>query len=70
MEEIKADEGKTLEASMAELDNIIKAMEDQNISLEQSFSLYKKGVSELKACQNMVDEIEKELIILEEGEDG
>ncbi len=69
MEEIKAENKKTLEESMEELDKIIKAMEDSDISLEQSFALYKKGVAELKSCQDMVDMIEKELIVLEEGED-
>ena len=70
MEEIKADEAKTLEASMAELDDIIKKMENESISLEQSFALYKKGIAELKACQDMVDTIEKELIVLEEGDNA
>lgn len=69
MEEIKAENKKTLEDSMEELDKIIKAMENSDISLEQSFALYKKGVAELKSCQDMVDMIEKELIVLEEGED-
>ncbi len=69
MEEIKAENKKTLEESMEELDKIIKAMENSDISLEQSFALYKKGVAELKSCQDMVDMIEKELIVLEEGED-
>ena len=68
MEEVKADNKKTLEASMEELEDIIRSMEDTGISLEQSFALYKKGIAELKACQDMVDSIEKELIVLEEGE--
>ena len=70
MEEIKAEGTKSLEESMKELDGIIAGMEKSGISLEESFELYKKGVSELKHCSEMVDRIEKELIVLEEGEDG
>lgn len=70
MEEIKAEEGKTLEESMKELDEIIAEMEKPGISLEASFALYKKGVSELKNCSEMVDRIEKELTVLEEGENS
>ncbi len=68
MEEIKNDNnGKNLEESMNELKNIISEMEKQDISLEESFRLYKEGVTELRACSAMIDRIEKEMEILEEG---
>ncbi len=72
MEEIKANgsEGKSLEESMNELNRIISEMEKNDISLEESFELYKKGVKELRDCSEMIDRIEKEMIILEEGGDN
>ena len=72
MEEIKANgsEGKSLEESMNELNRIISEMEKNDISLEKSFELYKKGVKELRDCSEMIDRIEKEMIILEEGGDN
>ncbi|MGN0165586.1 MAG: exodeoxyribonuclease VII small subunit [Lachnospiraceae bacterium] len=60
----------TLEERMRELTNIVKEMESPDIPLEKSFELYKKGVTELKECTAMIDTIEKELIILEEGQEA
>ncbi len=59
----------SLEERMKRLNEIIKEMENPDISLEESFELYKKGVTELKECNDMIDGIEKELIILEEGQE-
>lgn len=59
----------TLEQRMEELNGIIKEMENPNISLEKSFELYKTGVTRLKECTGMIDNIEKELIVLEENQE-
>jgi exodeoxyribonuclease VII small subunit len=53
---------------MNQLNEIIKQMSSSDVSLEASFKLYKEGVKTLKECTDMVDKIEKELIVLEEGE--
>ena len=66
MEEIKAEKG--LSELMDELNDTIARMENPEISLEESFELYKKGVNTLKACNDKIDRIEKEMIIIEEGE--
>ena len=66
MEEIKAEKG--LSDLMEELNETISKMENPEISLEESFELYKKGVSTLKACNDKIDKIEKEMIVIEEGE--
>lgn len=59
----------SLEERMKELNSIISEMENPDISLERSFELYKRGVTGLKECNEMIDNIEKELIILEEGQE-
>lgn len=59
----------SLEEHMKELNEIIREMETPDISLEKSFELYKKGVTRLKECTEMIDGIEKELIVLEEGQE-
>ena len=59
----------SLEEQMKELNSIISEMENPDISLERSFELYKSGVTRLKECNEMIDNIEKELIILEEGQE-
>ena len=57
-----------LEDNFAELEDILKQMEQPEISLEESFSLYQQGVLQLKNCGTILDEVEKKMQIL--GEDG
>ena len=44
-----------LEDNFAELEDILKQMEQPEISLEQSFLLYQSGVEKLKECNVMLD---------------
>ena len=64
-EEIKKD--KTLEEAMNELEEIVRKMDDSSISLEDSFKLYKAGIKELENCNRMIEDIEKEMTAIEEG---
>ena len=48
----------------AELEDILKQMEQPEISLEQSFLLYQSGVEKLKECNVMLDTVEKKMQIL------
>lgn len=57
---------KTLEASMAELEEVMRELEREDITLEQSFSLYNTGMKLLKNCNDAIDKVEKKLIILNE----
>lgn len=57
-----------LEESFEKLNVIIEELEKPDISLENSFSLYQEGMKLLKACNDSIDKVEKELIIL--GENG
>ncbi|MBO5198785.1 MAG: exodeoxyribonuclease VII small subunit [Lachnospiraceae bacterium] len=63
---------KTLEAAMEELNQLIARLETDEISLEDSFSLYQEGMKLLKYCNDSIDKVEKKLIVLEEdgGVDG
>ena len=44
--------------------DILKQMEQPEISLEQSFLLYQSGVEKLKECNVMLDTVEKKMQIL------
>ena len=57
-----------LEESFEKLNQIVEALEKPDISLEDSFTLYQEGMKLLKACNDSIDKVEKELIIL--GENG
>lgn len=59
---------KSLEASMQALDEVLEKLEEEEITLEESFKLYTKGVKLLKECKDSIDKVEKQLIILNEEE--
>ena len=61
-------EDQSLEEIFSDLEQTIKEMEDGEISLEESFSLYQQGVLQLKNCGTILDEVEKKMQVL--GEDG
>lgn len=67
-----AKKGKTLENAFEELNEIIVQLEKEDINLDDSFKLYSEGMKLLKYCNESIDKVEKELIILSEdgGEDG
>lgn len=58
---------KTLENTFEELNSIISDLEKDDISLEDSFGLYHKGMELLKYCNDSIDKVEKKLMILEEN---
>lgn len=57
---------KTLEMVMQELEGILEAMDSEEISLEESFQLYKKGMQLCKSCNEKIDKVEKQLEIIGE----
>lgn len=59
-----ADNDFKLEEAFEKLDQIIDELEKPDISLENSFALYQEGMKLLKACNDSIDKVEKELIIL------
>ncbi len=60
---------RTLEQLFQELDILITSMEQPDVSLEDSFGMYHKGIDLLKACNDKIDKVEKQMLILdEEGE--
>ena len=62
-------EGQNLEELFGQLEDTIQKMEKGEISLEDSFQLYHKGMDLLKQCNDKIDKVEKKMLILdEEGE--
>ena len=58
----------SLEERFENIEEIIDKMEAGDISLDTSFELYKKGLDEVKAANEMLDTIEKAMMIM--NEDG
>lgn len=57
---------KNLEESMVDLNSIIEKLEEEDLSLEESFRLYNEGMKLLKKCNDSIDKVEKKLIVLSE----
>lgn len=58
-----------LEERFVVLEGILDHMEDEDVTLEESFALYKQGLEELAAANAMLDEIEKAMLVMtEDGE--
>lgn len=62
-----AEKEMKLEESFEKLNEIIEALEKPDVTLENSFALYQEGMKLLKACNDSIDKVEKELIILSEN---
>ena len=59
----------TLEENFSALENVIKNLEDREISLEDSFKEYQKGMELIKRCSETIDRVEKKMLqISESGE--
>lgn len=58
-----------LEDAFERLNHIMEELEKPDISLENSFTLYQEGMKLIKICNDSIDKVEKELIILNEKGD-
>lgn len=56
----------TLEEMMSELDECVQKLEASDISLEDSFHIYEKGMKLVKSCNEKIDRVEKDVLKLEE----
>lgn len=63
-------EGKelNLEEAFDKLEETVAALEQEDISLEESFQIYKSGMELLKKCNQAIDQVEKRVLVL--NEDG
>ncbi len=56
----------TIEESFAKLDEMVRALESDEISLEDSFALYEEGMKLLRDVNGRIDEVEKKIRKVEE----
>ena len=55
-----------IESSFKRLDEIIEKMEKGEMSLEETFKLYKEGIELVSSCNESIDKVEKEIKIIED----
>ena len=57
-----------LEERFSMIEDILGKMEDGDVTLDQSFDLYKQGIEQIKAANADLDRIEKAMLVI--NEDG
>ena len=67
MTKSKSQNPQSFEAALAEIENIVAAMEAGQLPLEQSLTAYKRGAELLQYCQARLQEAQQQVKILEAG---
>ena len=58
-----------IEEAFDQIEEAIGKLEDENISLDEAFSVYQDGMKLLKLCDEKIDRVEKKVLsINREGE--
>ena len=55
---------KDFEAAIAELDGIVRKLEEGDLSLEQSLALYERGVQLSRFCHTRLEDAERRIELL------
>ncbi|AVQ33105.1 exodeoxyribonuclease VII small subunit [Staphylococcus muscae] len=61
-------DNQSFETMMHELENIVKQLDNDTVSLEESLALYQKGMALSKACEKTLKEAENKVSKLIEDE--
>ncbi|MBR5421776.1 MAG: exodeoxyribonuclease VII small subunit [Lachnospiraceae bacterium] len=60
------EEKRSLEENFSLLEEKLKALEDEELPLEEAFGIYKEGMELLKLCNDDIDKVEKKVLMLRE----
>ena len=61
---------QTFEASMARLEQIVRAMERGDVALEESLKLFQEGTELVRNCQKLLDEAQLQVMKIMSAADG
>lgn len=61
---------KSFEASLEELEQIVRQLEAGDLALDRSLELFEQGVRLSRECQKRLDDAERRVEILLRGNDG
>ena len=60
----KKEQKLSLEEALEKLDETIAKLQSEEVSLEDSFNLYKEGMDYVKLCSETIDQVEKKVMVL------
>ena len=66
--ELREQEGLSLEEAFEQIEEVLAHLETEDITLEQSFQEYNRGMKLLQLCNETIDRVEKK--VLQINEDG
>ena len=67
---IQAPADLPFEEAIARLEDIVKTMEGDTVSLDESLSLYEEGIALVRRLSRELDEAEQRVMILQRTPDG
>lgn len=65
----RKEEKLSLEEALGKLDETISRLQSDEVSLEESFELYKTGMDYVKICSETIDMVEKKVLMLNQEGD-
>ena len=63
-------ENQTFEASMARVEQIVRAMERGDVALEESLKLFQEGTELVRNCQKLLDDAQLQIKKIMTAPDG
>ena len=60
----KQEKSLSLEEALGKLEETIAKLQSEEVSLEESFNLYKEGMDYVKLCSETIDQVEKKVLML------
>lgn len=69
-EDAKTNEKRSFEQALARLEEIVTAIEEGEVPLEQSIDKYAEGVELVKQCRQILDRAERKIQLLGKGDTG
>ena len=63
-------DNQTFEASMARLEQIVRAMERGDVALEESLKLFQEGTELVRNCQKLLDDAQLQIKKIMTAPDG
>lgn len=55
-----------LEEAFGKIEELLGKLNDRDVSLEESFALYQEGMKLLKQCNEKIDRVEKQMLLIDE----
>lgn len=64
------DNKQSFETNLKELENVVKALEGNDISLDEMLGMFEKGIKLTKDCTDALDKAEQKITILMKNRDS